>query len=145
MRFFITSLFIFGLFLVTSNLFAEQYQLNGRITGIENGSPVYVIAMTQQEWDSEAEITGPRRKRYTPSGSTLEFSFRLPEGSYCLFIFQDSNGNGEIDRNLFGVPSEDFAMSRNYNPLRSLRKPDFSDIEIPLNQNRRVSIQMIDR
>ena len=37
----------------------------------------------------------------------------LPAGEYGLALFHDANGNGQMDRNLIGIPSEDHAFSNN--------------------------------
>lgn len=37
----------------------------------------------------------------------------LEPGAYGLKIYQDVNGNGELDRNGWGIPSEPYAFSNN--------------------------------
>jgi uncharacterized protein (DUF2141 family) len=37
----------------------------------------------------------------------------VPAGEYAAQAFHDENGNGEIDRGLFGIPSEGVGFSRN--------------------------------
>jgi len=45
------------------------------------------------------------------SSNMLEYEFRdLPNGTYGIKCFQDLNGNGKLDRGLFG-PSEPWALS----------------------------------
>ena len=44
----------------------------------------------------------------------------LPPGDYALSVFQDKNGNGELDTNLIGMPIEPYGFSNdaagNYGP-----------------------------
>lgn len=35
----------------------------------------------------------------------------LPAGDYAFAVYHDANGNGKLDRNLLGMPSEDYAFS----------------------------------
>jgi uncharacterized protein (DUF2141 family) len=35
----------------------------------------------------------------------------LPPGRYAIAAFQDINGNGALDTNLFGIPSEPYGLS----------------------------------
>jgi uncharacterized protein (DUF2141 family) len=37
----------------------------------------------------------------------------LPFGEYAIKLFHDENGNGKMDRNMIGIPSEDYAFSNN--------------------------------
>ncbi|MNR30585.1 hypothetical protein D3C85_1480510 [compost metagenome] len=39
--------------------------------------------------------------------------FDLPAGAYGMKAFHDVNGNGKMDTNPFGMPSEPFAFSNN--------------------------------
>jgi len=38
-------------------------------------------------------------------------SFEIIEGDYLIAIFQDTNNNGRLDTNLFGVPTEPVGLS----------------------------------
>jgi len=51
----------------------------------------------------------------------------LPGGTYAVVVFHDENGNGEIDRNLLGLPTEGLGLSDN--PVL-LGPPRFSDADI---------------
>ena len=36
----------------------------------------------------------------------------VPPGSWAVLAYQDENANGELDRNLIGIPSENYGFSR---------------------------------
>ena len=46
------------------------------------------------------------------TGSTIVIK-DLPEGEYAFAIFHDANSNGKMDKNLIGIPTEDYAFSNN--------------------------------
>lgn len=46
-------------------------------------------------------------------GSTTIVFKDLPAGDYAFSVLHDANGNGKMDRNLVGIPSEDYAFSNN--------------------------------
>ena len=46
-------------------------------------------------------------------GSTTVVIKDLPPGTYGFALFHDANGNGRMDKNLMGIPSEDYAFSNN--------------------------------
>ena len=37
----------------------------------------------------------------------------IPSGAYAISIYHDENGNGELDTNFMGIPTEDYAFSNN--------------------------------
>ncbi len=48
----------------------------------------------------------------TPVIGTTSIRFEgLAPGDYAVRLFHDENGNGEMDSNLFGIPSEGYAFS----------------------------------
>jgi len=40
----------------------------------------------------------------------------LKFGYYAITCFHDENGNGTFDKNMFGMPSEDYGLSNNVKP-----------------------------
>jgi uncharacterized protein (DUF2141 family) len=36
----------------------------------------------------------------------------VPPGRWAVLAYQDENGNGQLDRKLFGIPSENYGFSR---------------------------------
>jgi len=55
----------------------------------------------------------------------LEISFALPPGNYAISCFHDVNGNGELDTNMVGIPSEPYGFSNNARPR--FRPPYWSE------------------
>ena len=55
-------------------------------------------------------------------------------GTYAIAVFQDMNGNGKLDRNFFGVPSEPYAFSNN--PVVKWKEPTFAEAAFELRQSK---------
>lgn len=51
----------------------------------------------------------------------------LPYGTYAMALFHDVNANGEMDRNLLGIPSEPYAFSKK--PKSKWRLPKFDEVK----------------
>lgn len=47
----------------------------------------------------------------------------LPAGGYAFVVLHDANSNGKLDRNLLGVPTEDYAFSND--ALGKMGPPSF--------------------
>ncbi len=55
-------------------------------------------------------------------------------GKYALTVVDDTNANGDMDKNFVGVPKEGFAFSNNAKP-RGLRPPLFDDAVFHVGEN----------
>lgn len=65
----------------------------------------------------------------------------LAAGRYVVAVFQDLNGNGELDTNLLGVPTEPYGFSRN--AMGNMGPPAFSDAAIALDgQSQAITIEL---
>ena len=51
----------------------------------------------------------------------------LEPGIYGIALFQDLNGNGELNTNLFGIPTEPYGFSNN--PTIGFSAPKFEEIK----------------
>ena len=66
---------------------------------------------------------------------TGKFRMDIPElqyGTYAIAIFHDINSNGELDRNVLGIPSEPYAFSQK--PKSKWRLPKFHEVQFDFSQ-----------
>jgi uncharacterized protein (DUF2141 family) len=72
-----------------------------------------------------------------------ELSFdEIPFGVYAIAVYQDVNGNGQLDKGMFGIPDEPFAFSNNFRPR--FGGPSFEKCKFDFNKNDQViRIEMI--
>ena len=54
----------------------------------------------------------------------------LPAGDYAFAVFHDANSNGKLDKNMLGMPTEDYAFSNN--ALGKMGPPSFEQARISL-------------
>jgi uncharacterized protein (DUF2141 family) len=55
-----------------------------------------------------------RRTKSVISDSKVEWIIEdLPYGEYAIKLYHDENENGKMDRNMMGIPKEDYAFSNN--------------------------------
>jgi uncharacterized protein (DUF2141 family) len=64
------------------------------------------------------------------AGSTMVVFKDLPEGTYSFAVFHDANANGKMDKNLVGIPTEDYAFSNN--AMGKMGPPSFGDAKFAL-------------
>jgi len=105
--------FVCVLLLVVESLFADEIKTTIEINGvIVNGGLVYA-AVYSNENDYKNE-TAYAHFILQPENVNLKYSLDLPEGEYVVSVFQDKNGDEELNSGLFGLPSEPVGKT-NYN------------------------------
>jgi uncharacterized protein (DUF2141 family) len=64
-----------------------------------------------------------------PAGKTIVLR-DLPAGEYAVAVYHDANGNGKMDKNMMGIPTEDYAFSNN--AIGNFGPPTFDSAKITL-------------
>ena len=82
------------------------------------------------------------RKIVPVDGETQVVVFEnVPSGIYAISIFQDLNGNGELDENKSGIPSEPFGFS---NDARGkLGPPKYKKASFGFNGDLSIHLRMV--
>lgn len=69
----------------------------------------------------------------TDSGIRRTVFSSLAPGRYAVIVFQDTNRDGRIDKNLVGIPTEPYGFSRNATGF--LGPPKFGDAAIEISED----------
>ena len=64
------------------------------------------------------------------AGETVVTIDGVPAGTWAVLAYQDANANGELDRNLIGIPSENYGFSRD--ARGRFGPPSFDDAAVPI-------------
>jgi uncharacterized protein (DUF2141 family) len=90
----------------------------------------------------EAKAVG--RKFAADKTGTLELKMEgLKFGSQALAIFHDLDGNGRLNTNFFGIPTEPFAFSQK--PPSKFRAPIFEEVQFDFRQSGQVLVARLER
>jgi len=80
-----------------------------RAEGIESAQGLVVVGICDKAFDVSA---CPYRNRRAARPGLVEVAFEdVRPGVYAVVIYHDLNGNGQLDRNLIGIPSEPYGFS----------------------------------
>jgi uncharacterized protein (DUF2141 family) len=124
-------LFLCVVFLAVESAFADNISVTVEINGITvNGGSVYVaIYSNENDYKTETAYT---KFILEPVKSVIISDLELPEGEYVVSVFQDKNGDGKLNKTIFGIPTEHVGMT-NY----SLRGAPggFNKLKTPVNNN----------
>ena len=98
---------------------AQAAELTVEVTGLKNAKGKVMVAVFNK---AEDFLKQPFRATAVDARSdkvTLRIS-DLPAGDYALSVYQDENGNGNLDSNPIGMPVEPYGFSNdaagNYGP-----------------------------
>lgn len=70
-------------------------------------------------------------------GETIVTVDNVPPGNWAVLSYQDENDNGELDRNILGIPKERYAFSRE--ARGRFGPPSFEDAAFVLRDEKAVS------
>jgi uncharacterized protein (DUF2141 family) len=128
---------------VTPRLVAQDAAtstLTIRVIGLRNSKGQIAIAL----FNGETGFPGDKSKairtlqaRIDPQTLMAQVTLNdLPRGVYAVSVFHDENMNGQLDKNVVGIPKEGYGASNN--PKKSMAPPKFADAKFPLDQPEKV-------
>ncbi|GAB3792169.1 DUF2141 domain-containing protein [Spirosoma humi] len=80
-------------------------------------------------------------KKVDATSERVRTSFSVEPGAYAIAVYHDENGNGKMDKKMFGIPKEPYGFSNDFRP--KLSAPKFSDCEFSVgNDGKTVRIQL---
>ena len=98
---------------------------------VQNKGSVYVALFKPgKEFPEGKPVEG---KKIDATHSQLQTTFSVEPGEYAIAIFHDENGNGKMDKKLFGIPKEPYGFSNNFRPKMSA--PKFKDCQFNVNHD----------
>ena len=79
-------------------------------TGAATGSVMVALFGSEAAYNGGAPVASAA---IPASGAVVARFENLPAGDYAMRAFHDANGNGQMDTNPFGMPTEPYAFSNN--------------------------------
>jgi uncharacterized protein (DUF2141 family) len=75
----------------------------------------------------------------TPTGTEFVFS-NLKSGKYAVSVMNDQNGNRILDKNLLGIPKEEWGVSNDVRP--TLRAPKFEEALFEIDEKNDLTLKI---
>ena len=109
--------------LLAGPAFAAELTVNLHGIRAQTGLLKVALVDSQEAWDGKAApVQGDGAP---PRGEDASFTFKdLKPGHYAVMVTHDENGNGKLDTNLIGMPTEGYGFSNN---PRVMRKPTWDE------------------
>ncbi len=124
-------LFLFALCIPV--VLTAQSTMKVTITNIRETEGTLMVALHSGEdtfpnEEPDRALTAPADKERV----TITFD-DLPKGNYALSIYHDLNENGELDKNIMGIPKEGFGFSND--AMGTFGAPSFKECIIQVDGN----------
>lgn len=138
----VTALATASLFLVPAGASAEsRYALSVRVSEFRSTKGGLVCRLFAAPEGFPASATYRAQVRSTIPGKSATCAFRdLAPGTYAVALFHDENGNGKLDTNFIGIPSEGVGTSNNKLPL--IGPPSWDDAKFRLTRNGSLQVKL---
>ena len=130
-------LFISLALLVVTNTISQTFKLKIEIENIEQKGTVYLaIYDNSTSFDQDNKNKNVNKNRWVKSivevvnKNSFIRNVELKKGVYAISLFVDSNNNKIIDKNLLGIPTEQYGFSNNASGF--LGSPSYKDASFNL-------------
>ena len=140
-------LFISLVLLVVTNTISQTIKLKIEIENIEQKGIVYLaIYNNSTSFDQDNKNKNVNKNRWVKSivevvnKNSFTKNVELKKGVYAISLFVDSNNNKIIDKNLLGIPTEQYGFSNNATGF--LGSPSYNDASFNLINDLNIKISL---
>lgn len=122
---------------------APTYTLTVVVEGVneKDGNIGMLVFNSDKGWPDDRkaalkDIAVPAKPSTT---NTIEVP-NLPAGTYAVAVIHDVNKNHKLDKNMLGVPTEQWGMSTN--PSHGLKAPSYDSVKFSLTGNQEIHVKV---
>ncbi len=125
--------------LVTGIVSAQKVNLQVDMTNFKNNDGVVKVGLYNSEGTFLKKSFLKLQSEIKDKKAIVIFE-GLEKGEYAVSIYQDENLNGTMDKNFFGIPSEDYMASNN--EKGSFGPPKYEKAKFKISDNSRIVINI---
>jgi len=121
---------------------AQTYSLDIVVSGIHSDKGTLYLSLYNGEKGFPKDPKAAFRITYARIVNGIS-TFRLdhlPKGTYAVACYHDENGNGKLDNNFFGIPTEGTGASNNATGF--MGPPRFRDAKFTLDRDTAITIRI---
>ena len=127
------------LILLTSTAYAQTGTVVVKVTQIDvnEGGKIKIGIYDSKEFPFFGKEIAGIDIEVKETSATYSFK-NIPAGKYAIAVFQDSNVDGKLTKNMFGVPKEPYGFSNN--KYGKFGPPDFEDVSFDVKEETSISL-----
>ncbi len=128
---------VFKLIFIFSFLISKECHLKINVNVDEPHGDLYLAVFDRSDSFMDKAVYSIIEKI---NSNQVVLDILLEDGDYAISIFQDLNGNGELDTNFIGIPTEPYGFSNN--ARGRFGPPNYEDCVFNLSGNKEVTIDL---
>ncbi len=119
---------------------AQAFDLTVEVLNVRSpqGTVDVAVFSSAESWLKTAQAV--QVQRTAAAEKTVIVLRDLPAGSYAVSMFHDENGNGKMDTNVVGFPTERYGFSRD--AMGRMGPPAFADAAIELQRDTTITVTL---
>lgn len=125
-------LFIFFMTTAPSNI--KKATLEVTIGNVKNDKGFILVSLFNEEdgFPGQSDSAFKNEKIAADLTENKIVFENIPLGTYAIAVFHDENDNGQLDKNLLGIPTEGYGSSNNQKKL--FRAPNFDECKFKVEE-----------
>lgn len=116
---------------------AQNVKLTVTVSGLKNNTGTVKVGLYNSEGTFLKTTYKKLASEIKKNEAVVTFD-NLPAGEYAISTYHDENNNGTLDRNMMGIPSEDYAASNNAKGF--MGPPAYKDAKFVIDKNSKIEI-----
>lgn len=133
------TIIFFAFSLVSVACFSQQHTLTIEVDGFDNDKGQLVLGVCNKKEKFLKEFAFGDVVMIKNKKATVVIK-NLPSGEYAISLFHDVNSNYILDKNMFGIPSEDYGFSNN--PKVIFGPPNYDEAKFSLVSDKNINIRL---
>ncbi|MFB9076825.1 DUF2141 domain-containing protein [Flavobacterium procerum] len=125
------------LLFICSLMSAQNANLTVSVSGLKNSNGIVKVGLYNSEGTFLKTTYKSQVSEIKDNEATVTF-VGVPAGEYAISTFHDENNNGILDKNMMGIPSEDYAASNNAKGF--MGPPSYQDAKFSVSGNSKIKI-----
>ncbi|RUT69166.1 DUF2141 domain-containing protein [Flavobacterium cupreum] len=124
-------------FFICSLMSAQNVNLTVSVSGLKNNKGTVKVGLYNSDETFLKTTYKSVVSEIKNNEATVTFT-GIPKGEYGISTYHDENNNGKLDKNMMGIPSEDYASSNNAKGF--MGPPSYKDAKFTANKNSKIDI-----
>lgn len=132
-----TKIITITMMFICSLMSAQNVKLTVSVSGLKNNAGIIKVGLYNSEGTFLKTAYKSLASEIKNNEATVTFD-NLPTGEYAISTYHDENNNGQLDKNMMGIPSEDYAASNNAKGF--MGPPSYKDAKFVIDKNSKIKI-----
>jgi len=124
---------------ICSLMSAQNVKLTVAVSGLKNNSGTVKVGLYNSDGTFLKTTYKSVASKIKDNKAMVTFD-NLPAGEYAISTYHDENNNGKLDKNMMGIPSEDYAASNNAKGF--MGPPAYKDAKFVIAKDSKIEITL---